>query len=60
MFTVLLAGVMLPQITLAIPQYFLVSELGLTSWFAACLVLPFRVFETRIHYLDPQTGQPGG
>ena len=36
----------------------LVSELGLTSWFAAGLVLPFRVFETRIHYLDPQTGQP--
>jgi thiol-disulfide isomerase/thioredoxin len=36
----------------------LVGELGLTDWLAADLVLPFRVFETRIHYLDPQTGQP--
>jgi thiol-disulfide isomerase/thioredoxin len=27
------------------------------SWLAADVVLPFRVFDTHIHYLDPSTGQ---
>jgi len=35
----------------------LVGELGLTSWLAAALVLPFRVFDTHIHYLDPRTAE---
>jgi multiple sugar transport system permease protein len=47
-FTVLLAGVMLPQITLAIPQYFLVSELGLanTYWsvLLPTLINPFGIY----------------
>ena len=34
----------------------LVGELGVTDWLAAGLVLPFRVFDTHIHYLDPSTG----
>jgi hypothetical protein len=33
------------------------GELGLASWLAADLVLPFRVFDTHIHYRDPATGQ---
>src|SRR6185312_13809863 len=36
----------------------LVSELGLTSWLAANIVLPLRVFDTHIRYLDPRTGEP--
>lgn len=35
----------------------LVAELGLTDWLAADVVLPFRVFDTHIRYLDPTTGQ---
>ncbi|HEV7556322.1 MAG TPA: cupredoxin domain-containing protein [Kofleriaceae bacterium] len=35
----------------------LVGELGLASWLAADVVLPFRVFDTHIHYLDPMTGK---
>lgn len=31
----------------------LAAELGITSWFAAGLVLPFRVFHTSIRYDDP-------
>ena len=34
----------------------LVGELGITTWLAAGLVLPFRVFDTHIRYLDPSTG----
>ena len=33
------------------------AELGLTSWLAADAVLPLRVFDTHIRYLDPRTGQ---
>ena len=33
------------------------AELGLASWLAADLVVPFRVFDTHIHYRDPATGQ---
>ncbi|MBV8756241.1 MAG: cupredoxin domain-containing protein [Deltaproteobacteria bacterium] len=36
----------------------LIGELGVTSWLAANVVLPFRVFNTHIRYLDPQTGEP--
>jgi multiple sugar transport system permease protein len=47
-FTVLLAGVMLPQITLAIPQYFLMSSLGLanTYWsvLLPTLINPFGIY----------------
>jgi thiol-disulfide isomerase/thioredoxin len=35
----------------------LVSELGVLDWLAADVVLPFRVFDTHIRYLDPSTGQ---
>jgi len=35
----------------------LVAELGVTSWLAASLVFPVRVFDTSIRYLDP-AGQP--
>jgi thiol-disulfide isomerase/thioredoxin len=35
----------------------LVGELGVTSWLAIGAVLPFRVFDTHIHYLDPATQQ---
>jgi thiol-disulfide isomerase/thioredoxin len=35
----------------------LVGELGLIDWLAADAVLPFRVFDTHIRYLDPTTGQ---
>jgi thiol-disulfide isomerase/thioredoxin len=34
----------------------LVGELGITDWLATGLVLPFRVFDTHIRYLDPSTG----
>jgi thiol-disulfide isomerase/thioredoxin len=35
----------------------LVGELGLTRWLAFDAVLPFRVFDTHIRYIDPMTGQ---
>ena len=35
----------------------LAAELGITSWFAAGLVVPFRVFHTSIRYLDPSGQQ---
>lgn len=35
----------------------LVGELGITRWLAGGAVLPFRVFDTHIHYLDPSSGQ---
>ena len=34
----------------------LVGELGIARWLAAGLVVPFRVFDTHIRYVDPQTG----
>ncbi|BDZ46137.1 carbohydrate ABC transporter permease [Naasia aerilata] len=40
-FTTLLAGVMLPQITLAIPQYFLVSATGLANSYWSVLLPTF-------------------
>jgi len=47
-FTVLLAGVMLPQITVAIPQYFLVSAIGLanTQWsvLLPSIINPFGIY----------------
>jgi thiol-disulfide isomerase/thioredoxin len=35
----------------------IVGELGITRWIALDAVLPFRVFDTHIHYRDPTTGQ---
>jgi multiple sugar transport system permease protein len=47
-FTTILAGVMLPQITLAIPQYFLISEIGLANTYWAVLlpsiINPFGIY----------------
>lgn len=47
-FSVLLAGVLLPQITLAIPQYFLIAELGLANTYWAVLlpsiINPFGIY----------------
>lgn len=47
-FTVLLAGVMLPGIVLAIPQYFLVAEIGLANTYWAVLlpsiINPFGIY----------------
>jgi thiol-disulfide isomerase/thioredoxin len=34
-----------------------VGELGVTRWLAIAAVLPFRVFDTHIHYRDPVNGQ---
>ncbi len=35
----------------------IVGELGITRYLAAGLVLPFRVFDTHIRYVDPSSGQ---
>src|SRR5262249_32814076 len=35
----------------------LAGELGLTTWLATDVALPFRVFDTHIRYADPSTGQ---
>ncbi|MFP7761715.1 carbohydrate ABC transporter permease [Marisediminicola sp. LYQ85] len=47
-FAVLLAGVMLPQITLAIPQYLLMSEIGLANTYWSVLlpsiINPFGIY----------------
>jgi multiple sugar transport system permease protein len=47
-FTVLLAGVLLPQITLAIPQYFMVSAIGLANTYWSVLlpsmIYPFGIY----------------
>jgi len=47
-FAVLLAGVMLPQITIAIPQYFLMSEIGLSNTYWSVLlpsiINPFGIY----------------
>lgn len=52
-FTLILAGVMLPQITLAIPQYLLVSQVGLanTYWsvLLPTLINPFGIYLARIY-----------
>lgn len=52
-FNVLLAGVMLPQITLAIPQYFLMAELGLANTYWAVLlpsiINPFGIYLATIY-----------
>lgn len=52
-FTVILAGVMLPQITLAIPQYLLMSKLGLANSYWAVLlptlINPFGIYLARIY-----------
>ena len=47
-FAVLLAGVMLPQITLAVPQYLLMSEIGLANTYWSVLlpsiINPFGIY----------------
>lgn len=52
-FNVLLAGVLLPQVVLAIPQYLLLAEFGLTdtylSVFLPGLVSPFGIYLCRIY-----------
>ncbi len=52
-FTILLAGVLLPQITLAIPQYFLMSSIGLanTHWAVLLPVIinPFGIYLSCIY-----------
>ena len=52
-FNVLLAGVLLPQITLAIPQYLLMSKVGLagTYWsvLLPCLISPYGIYLCRIY-----------
>ncbi|GAA2075912.1 carbohydrate ABC transporter permease [Microbacterium hatanonis] len=52
-FNVLLAGVMLPQITLAIPQYFLMAEIGLANTYWAVLlpsiINPFGIYLATIY-----------
>jgi multiple sugar transport system permease protein len=52
-FAMILAGVMLPQITLAIPQYLLISQVGLanTYWsvLLPTLINPFGIYLARIY-----------
>lgn len=52
-FAVLLAGVLIPGITLAIPQYFVMSSLGLTnthlSVLLPVLISPFGIYLVRIY-----------
>lgn len=52
-FNVLFAGVMLPQITLAIPQYFLMAEIGLANTYWAVLlpsiINPFGIYLATIY-----------
>jgi multiple sugar transport system permease protein len=47
-FTMLLGGVMIPQIALAVPQYFLISHLGLVNTYASVLlpsvINPFGIY----------------
>jgi multiple sugar transport system permease protein len=53
LFAILLAGVLLPQITLALPQYFLASELGVsnTYWsvFLPGIISPFGIYLARVY-----------
>lgn len=59
-FTVLLAGVLIPQITLAIPQYLLVSEIGLSNSYWSVLlpsiINPFGIYLACIY---AQSSVPG-
>ncbi|WP_166982639.1 carbohydrate ABC transporter permease [Paramicrobacterium fandaimingii] len=52
-FYTILAGVLLPGITLAIPQYLLMSKIGLagTYWsvLLPCLISPFGIFLARVY-----------
>lgn len=52
-FTAILAGVMLPQITLAIPQYLLMSKLGLANSYWSVLlptlINPFGIYLSRVY-----------
>jgi multiple sugar transport system permease protein len=52
-FYAILAGVLLPGITLAIPQYLLMSKIGLagTYWsvLLPCLISPFGIFLARVY-----------
>ncbi|MGM7670629.1 carbohydrate ABC transporter permease [Microbacterium sp. A93] len=53
LFGILLAGVLIPGIVLAIPQYFLFAEIGLTDSYLAVLlpviVSPFGIYLSRIY-----------
>ena len=53
MFNTLLAGVLVPAITLAIPQHLLISRLGLadTYWsvLVPTLISPYGIYLSRIH-----------
>jgi multiple sugar transport system permease protein len=53
MFKILLAGVLVPGITLSIPQYFIMANLGLTNTYWAVLlpvlISPFGIFLSRIY-----------
>ncbi|MFB2598194.1 carbohydrate ABC transporter permease [Herbiconiux sp. P17] len=52
-FTVLLAGVLVPGVILAIPQYFLLAQIGLTNTYWAVLlpqiVSPYGIYLARIY-----------
>ncbi|MET7401204.1 carbohydrate ABC transporter permease [Dactylosporangium sp. NPDC005572] len=52
-FLVILAGVLVPQITLAVPQYLLISELGLVDSYWAVLlpsiISPYGIYLSRIY-----------
>lgn len=52
-FNVLLAGVLLPQITLAIPQYLLLAQVGLTNTYWSVLlpsiISPYGIYLARIY-----------
>ncbi|NLT54670.1 MAG: carbohydrate ABC transporter permease [Actinomycetales bacterium] len=52
-FNVLLAGVLVPQITLAIPQYLLLAEVGLTDTYWSVLLpsilSPYGIYLSRIY-----------
>ena len=53
MFNILLAGVLVPGITLAIPQYLLLAEVGLTNTYWSVLlpsiISPFGIYLARIY-----------
>ncbi len=53
MFNILLAGVLVPGITLAIPQYLLLSEVGLANTYLAVLLpsilSPYGIYLSRIY-----------
>jgi len=53
LFYVILAGVLVPQITLAVPQYLLISELGLVNSYWAVLlpsiISPYGIYLARIY-----------